>query len=434
MTRMIASVVATAVISAAHVFAPASAAPYHQAIDDGAAQLADKVIAWRRDIHQNPELSNREFRTGKLVADHLAALGFDDIRTGVAHTGVVAVLKGGRPGPVVALRADMDALPVTEATGLAFASTATATYKGQDVGVMHACGHDAHVAILMGTAALLAGMRDEIPGTVKVIFQPAEESPPPGEDGGARMMIDQGALQNPVPDAIFALHVTPGDLDSVQYARETLLASLDRLTITVRGRQTHGAFPERGIDPIVVAAQIVMGLQTIRSRQIGTSDAAVISVGQIDGGERFNIIPDDVTMVGTVRTLDESVRTDIHQRMVRTAENIAAAAGATAEVVFDNSYSVTRNNPALVDEMLPSLRRVVGADAVAPRKPVMGAEDFSFFAQQVPGFYFLLGARPRGVPIAEAAFSHSPLFDIDEAALETGVRLMAGAALDYLHR
>ena len=434
MTRMIASVAAAMVISAAPVPAPASAAPYHQAIDDGAAQLAPKVIAWRRDIHQHPELSNREFRTGKLVADHLAALGFDDIRTGVAHTGVVAVLKGGRPGPVVALRADMDALPVTEATGLAFASTATATYKGQDVGVMHACGHDAHVAILMGAASLLAGMRDDIPGTVKFIFQPAEESPPPGEDGGARMMIDEGALQNPTPEAIFALHVTPGDLDSVQYARDTLLANLDRFTITVRGRQTHGAFPERGIDPIVVAAQIVMGLQTIRSRQIGTNDAAVISVGQIDGGERFNIIPDEVTMVGTVRTLDESVRADIHQRMVRTAENIAAAAGATAEVVFDNSYSVTRNNPDLVDEMLPSLRRVVGADAVSPRKPVMGAEDFSFFAQQVPGFYFLLGARPRGVPIAEAAFNHSPLFDIDEAALETGVRLMAGAALDYLHR
>ncbi len=414
--------------------ASAGAEPYHDAIDQAAAALDAKVIAWRRDIHQNPELSNREFRTGELVAAHLRELGFDDVRTGVAHTGVVGLLEGGKLGPVVALRADMDALPVTEETGLPFASTVRATYKGQEVGVMHACGHDAHTAILMGVAELLAGMRAEIPGTVKFIFQPAEESPPPGEEGGARMMIAEGALENPTPEAIFALHVIPADLNKVYYARDTLLASLDRFTITVRGRQTHGAFPERGVDPIVVASQIVMGLQTIRSRQIGTNDPAVISVGQIEGGERFNIIPDEVTMVGTVRTLDEDVRANIRERMKVTAENIAAAAGATAEVVFDIPYSVTRNDPELVDEMLPSYARVVGTEAVIQRPPVMGAEDFSFFAQKVSGMYVLLGSRPAGVPAAEAAYNHSPFFDIDEAALQTGVRLMASAALDYLHR
>lgn len=424
---------AAALLSAAFA-STGFAEPYHDAIDEAAAALDDKVIAWRRDIHQNPELSNREFRTGELVAAHLRALGFDDVKTGVAHTGVIGLLEGGKPGPVVALRADMDALPVTEETGLPFASTVRTTYKGQDVGVMHACGHDAHTAILMGVAELLAGMRADVPGTVKFIFQPAEESPPPGEDGGARMMIDEGALENPTPEAIFALHVIPADLDKVYYARDTLLASLDRFTITVRGRQTHGAFPERGVDPIVVASQIVLGLQTIRSRQIGTNDPAVISVGQIEGGERFNIIPDEVTMVGTVRTLDEDVRATIRERMTVTAENIAASAGATAEVVFDIPYSVTRNDPDLVDQMLPSYARVVGAEAVIQRPPVMGAEDFSFFAQKVSGMYVLLGARPAGVPAAEAAFNHSPLFDIDEAALQTGVRLLASAALDYLHQ
>jgi len=411
-----------------------AAEPYHDAIDQAAAALDDKVVAWRRDIHQNPELSNREFRTGELVAEHLRALGFDEVQTGVAHTGVVGLLKGGQSGPVVALRADMDALPVTEETGLPFASTQRATYKGQDVGVMHACGHDAHTAILMGVAELLAGMREDIPGTVKFIFQPAEESPPPGEEGGALMMIAEGALENPRPEAIFALHVTPADLNKVYYARDTLLASLDRFTITVRGRQTHGAFPERGVDPIVVASQIVMGLQTIRSRQIGTNDPAVISVGQIEGGERFNIIPDEVTMVGTVRTLDEDVRANIRERMTVTAENIAASAGATAEVVFDIPYSVTRNDPELVDRMLPSFARVVGPAAVIQRPPVMGAEDFSFFAQKVSGMYVLLGSRPPEIPLAEAAFNHSPRFVIDEAALETGVRLLAGAALDFLHQ
>ena len=413
---------------------PAAAEPYHDTIDDAAAELADQVIAWRRDIHRNPELSNREHRTAALVAEHLVALGFEDVRTGIAHTGVVGSISGKRPGPVVALRADMDALPVTEETGLDFASAVRATYKGQEVGVMHACGHDAHTAILLGVAEILAGMREGIPGTVQLIFQPAEEGPPPGEKGGAPLMLEEGVFGDRVPEAIFGLHVTPQDLGTVYYARDTMLASMDRFAITVRGRQTHGAFPERGIDPIVVASQIVLGLQTIRSRQIATSDDAVISIGQIAGGERFNIIPDEVLMVGTVRTLDEAVRADIRERIIRTAEHIAASAGASVEIAFDLPYAVTRNNPDLVDAMLPTLQRVAGLEAVTEIPPIMGAEDFSFFAQEVPGMFVFLGARPPAIPLAEAAWNHSPRFVIDEAALETGMRIMAGLALDYLNR
>ena len=413
---------------------PAAAAPYHDTIDAAAAALTEKVIAWRRDIHRNPELGNREHRTAALIAEHLAALGFDDVRTGIAHTGVIGSISGKRPGPVVALRADMDALPVTEQTGLDFASTVRATYKGQEVGVMHACGHDAHTAILMGVAEILAGMRDDIPGTVQLIFQPAEEGPPPGESGGASLMLEEGVFGDRVPEAIFALHVTPHDLNTVYYARDTMLASLDRFSITVRGRQTHGAFPERGIDPIVVAAQIILGLQTIRSRQIATSDDAVISIGQIEGGERFNIIPDEVLLVGTVRTLDEDVRADIRERMTRTAEHIAASAGASVEIAFDLPYAVTRNDPDLVDSLLPSLRRVAGPEAVIETPPIMGAEDFGFFAQRIPGMYVFLGARPPAIPFAEAAWNHSPRFVIDEAALLTGMRIMASLALDALNR
>jgi amidohydrolase len=412
----------------------AVAEPYHDYIDEAAAELAPKAIAWRRDIHQIPELSNREVRTAALIAEHLAALGYENIRTGIAHTGVTATISGKRLGPTVALRADMDALPVTEDTGLDFASTVRTTYKGQEVGVMHACGHDAHVAVLMGVAEILAGMREGIPGRVQLIFQPAEEGPPPGENGGAVMMLEEGVFEEPVPEAIFALHVTPHDLHRVYYAPEAMLASLDRFTITVRGRQTHGSAPERGIDPIVVASQIVMGLQTIRSRQIGTRHEAVISVGQFQSGERFNIIPDEAVLVGTVRTLNEDVRADIRERMRRTAKNIAAAAGATAEVEFDFSYSVTRNNPDLVASLIPSLERVVGSDFVAETAPIMGAEDFAYFAEQVPAMYLFLGARPPEIPLAEAAWNHSPRFMVDEDVIETGMRLMAGLALDYLNR
>lgn len=401
-------------------------------IDAAATALEDKVVGWRRDIHQNPELGNREIRTAALVADHLRALGFDAVRTGIAHTGVGGVLNGRRPGPVVALRADMDALPVTEETGLAFASTVRTTYNGRDVGVMHACGHDTHVAMLMGAAELLAGMRDEIPGTIVFIFQPAEEGPPADEDGGAGLMVAEGALADPRPDAIFGLHISPRDLNTLYYARGPMHASADVLNIKVIGRQTHGAAPHRGIDPVVVAAQIIIGLQTILSRQIDTRKTAVISIGSIHGGVRNNIIPEEVELIGTVRTHDAEVRTDLHARIERTATAIAESAGARAEVSWGHGIPVSYNEPALVDRMLPTLERVAGAAMVQLTPAVMGYEDFAFFEQQVPGMFVFLGARLPGIARAEAAPNHSPRFVIDESALRLGVRTYAALALDFL--
>jgi amidohydrolase len=417
-----------AVFAAPDVRAEASQA----AIDQWAAAIEERVIGWRRDIHQNPELGNRETRTAALVADHLTALGFDEVRTGIAHTGVVGILKGGKPGPVVALRADMDALPVTEETGLPFASTARATYNGQDVGVMHACGHDTRVAMLMGAAEILAGMREDLPGTVTVIFQPAEEGPPEGEDGGAGLMVTEGALDNPRPDAIFGLHIGPRDLNTLYYAHGPMHASADVLKIKVTGKQTHGAAPHRGIDPIVVASQIVMGLQTIHSRQIDTRETAVISIGSIHGGVRHNIIPEVIEMVGTVRTHNPEVREMIRERIKRTAENIAESAGATAEVSWGYGVPVSYNTPELVDQMLPSLRRVAGAAMVQPTPAVMGYEDFSYFEEQVPGMFVFLGARLPEIPRGQAEPNHSPRFVIDESALILGVRTYATLAVDYL--
>jgi len=408
------------------------AEPSQAAIDQWAVAIEDRVIAWRRDIHQNPELGNRETRTAALVADHLTTLGFDEVRTGIAHTGVVGILKGGKPGPVVALRADMDALPVTEETGLPFASTVRATYNGQDVGVMHACGHDTHVAMLMGAAEILAGMRDDLPGTVSVVFQPAEEGPPEGEEGGANLMVAEGALDNPRPDAIFGLHIGPRDLNTLYYARGAMHASADVLKIKVIGKQTHGAAPHRGIDPIVVASQIVMGLQTIHSRQIDTRETAVISIGSIHGGVRHNIIPEEIEMVGTVRTHNPEVREMIRERIKRTAENIAESAGATAEVSWGYGVPVSYNTPELVDRMLPSLQRIAGAAMVQPTPAVMGYEDFSYFAEQVPGMFVFLGARLPDVPRERAEPNHSPRFVIDESALILGVRTYATLAVDFL--
>ncbi len=414
---------------------PASAEPYY---DREISALADRieaqVIAWRRDIHANPELSNREFRTSALVAKHLTTLGFDEVRTDVAHTGVVGLLVGGQPGGVVALRADMDALPVTEQTGLPFASTVRTTYNGQDVGVMHACGHDAHTAMLMGVASILAEMRDTIPGTVKFIFQPAEEGPPEGENGGAKMMVEEGALTNPTPQAIFGLHVGPRNRNVLFAAKGAMLASADVLKIEVEGRQTHGAAPWRGVDPIVVAAQIILGLQTIHSRQVDTREPAVISVGSIHGGVRNNIIPDRVEMIGTVRTHSQDVRADIKDRIRRTATHIAESAGATATVSFGFGIPVAYNEPALVEDMLPSLVRVAGPRHVKPTVAVMGYEDFAFFQQQIPGMFVFLGARPADIPADQAAPNHSPRFIIDETALKTGVRALTTLALDFLHK
>ena len=401
-------------------------------IDFQAAHIEEEVIKWRRDIHQNPELGNREFRTASLIADHLRSLDFDEVRTKIAYTGVVGLLQGDLPGPVVALRADMDALPVTEKTGLSFASKVRGVYNGQDTGVMHACGHDAHVAILMGVATILAGVRDKIPGSVKFIFQPAEEGTPEGEEGGAALMVAEGALETPRPSAIFGLRIGSRELNTLHYAEGPMHASSDVLKIRVRGRQSHGASPWRGIDPVVIAAQIVLGIQTIHSRQIDTREAAVISIGSIHGGVRHNIIPDKVDLVGTIRTHNPTVRSKIKERIQRTAMNIAASAGGVAEVTYGYGVPVNANSPKLVAKMLPTLKRVAGSDKVRLQQPVMGYEDFAHFQKEIPGMFIFLGARPPAVPKDEAAPNHSPYFVIDEAALKLGVRTLASLALDFL--
>jgi amidohydrolase len=407
--------------------------PLQARIDRGIAAVMPRVVAWRRDIHQHPELGNREFRTAKLVADHLTALGME-VRTGVGHTGVVGVLKGGKPGPVVALRADMDALPVTELVDLPFKSLVKTEYNGQQVGVMHACGHDNHVAILMGVAEVLAGMKQDLPGTVKFIFQPAEEGPPLGEEGGADLMIKEGALADPVPSAIFGLHVWPEPVGTVGYRSGPLMAASDWLYINIKGRQTHGAQPWGGVDPIVVASQVVLGLQTIASRQINVSKVpAIITVGMIQGGNRGNIIPDSVVMQGTVRTFDEEMRKDIKMRIRRTAESIAAASGATAVVDFGTGNNpVTYNDPALTERMTPTLQRALGAANVNQIDLVMPSEDFSLFQQKIPGMFFFLGGVPRGQDPAAAPKNHSPNFFVDEGALPVGVRALVSLTVDYL--
>jgi amidohydrolase len=386
-------------------------------------------VQWRRDIHQHPELSFQETRTAALVAQHLKSLGLE-VQTGVGGNGVVGILRGGKPGSVVALRADMDALPVTEMVDLPFKSTVRATYNGQQVGVMHACGHDNHVAILMGTAELLAGMKDRIPGTVKFLFQPAEEAPP---RGGAGPMIEAGVLENPHVDAVFGLHVGPGALGTVGYHPGPTAASADNFTIIVHGKQTHGAVPWAGVDPIVVGAQIVLGLQAIMSRQVDLSSApAILTVGAFNSGNRNNIIPDSAVLIGTVRTFDEAVRKEIHARMKKTAEGIAQSAGATADVQIEFGYPVTSNDIALTARMIPTLQRAAGAKNVAEHGATTASEDFSRYAQKVPGLFVSLGVTPPTKDWRTAAPNHSPLFEADEAALPVGVRVMSSLALDYL--
>jgi amidohydrolase len=402
-------------------------------IDARAAALESRVIAWRRDLHQHPELSNREVRTAGVVAGHLQALGLR-VRTGVAHTGVVGLLDTGCPGPVIALRADMDALPVTEQVDLPFASRTRADFSGQEVGVMHACGHDCHVAILMGVAELLTGMKQQLAGSVKFIFQPAEEGPPPGEEGGAALMIRQGVLENPKPEVIFGLHVFAGvEAGTIAYRPGPAMASADRIRVTVTGRQTHGALPWRGVDPIVISSQIVLGLQTIVSRQVDVSlEPAVVSIGAIKGGVRDNIIPETVEMLGTVRTFNEDMRVDIHARIRNTVEMIARSAGAAAQVHFDNAYPVTVNDIPLTERMVPTLQRVAGADKVFVGQKITGYEDFSFYQQKIPGFFYFLGITPRGTDRKQSAPNHSPRFFVDESALVLGVRSLAHLTLDYM--
>jgi amidohydrolase len=414
---------------------PAAAqSPLAAVIDRRAAAVDARVVEWRRDIHQHPELGNREFRTAGIVAEHLRALGLE-VRTEVAHTGVVGILRGGRPGPVVALRADMDALPVTEQTDLPFASRVRAVWDGQEVGVMHACGHDAHTAMLMGAAEVLAGLRAELPGTVLFVFQPAEEGAPPGERGGALLMLEEGALDDPEPDAIFGLHVMPGPVGTITYRSGGVMASSDVLRIVVRGAQTHAAMPWLGVDPVVAAAHVVVGLQAVVSRQADlVTGPAVVSVATISGGARHNIIPDSVVLTGTIRALDRDMRAELHRNVRRTAENVARGLGAEAVVWISPGYDVTVNDDALTEWAVPTLRRVAGPGRASLGPPSLASEDFSFFARRVPGFYFHLGMVPEGMDPADAAPNHSPRFVVDEAALPVGVRALAHLAADYLHR
>ena len=403
-------------------------------IDRAADAVEAQVVAWRRDLHEHPELGNREFRTAEIVRAHLVALGLDEVRTGVAHTGVVGLLRGALPGPVVALRADMDALPVSEEVDLPFASKVRATWNGEDVGVMHACGHDCHVAILMGVASVLAGLRARLRGSVKFIFQPAEEMPPEGEDGGARMMIAEGALENPVPQAIFGLHVTSFlPLGVIGYRPGPTMASADKLHITVHGKQAHGAAPWLGVDPIVTAAQVVLGLQTVISRGTDiTREPAVVTIGMIRGGVRDNIIPDSVEMRGTIRTFDEEMRDEIHERVTTLAESVARGSRASCAVCIDKKYPVTINDPALTEAMVPTLARVAGPDRVELIPKVTGSEDFSFFQRIVPGLFFFVGVTPPEVDPKDAYSNHSPRFFADERALVLGVRSLAHLACDWL--
>ncbi|MCS5593558.1 MAG: amidohydrolase [Porticoccaceae bacterium] len=416
-------------------FTAASTQQLQDQLDSNLEPLMKKVVEWRHDLHQFPELSNREFKTAKKVEAHLRGLGLE-VQTGIAHTGVVAILKGGKPGPVVALRADMDGLPVTEVTGLSFASTQKDTYNGQEVGVMHACGHDAHVAILMGVAEFLTSVRDELAGSVMFIFQPAEEGAPVGEEGGAKLMIKEGIWKTNKPDVVFGLHVTNAPHGIIGYREGPFMAASDAWKFTIKGRQAHGSTPWESIDPIMVAFQIGNNIQTIVSRKLNlTESPAVISVGSIHGGVRSNIIPDVVEMEGTIRTFDPAIRGKIFIEMRKIAETTAAMAGATVEVLLPNgdNYPVTVNDLDLTQRVLPTLRNIVGKDMVYRSGRSMGAEDFSFFAQQVPGFYFYLGVNKPGVDGSNTAGNHSPLFTIDDGALPVGVKALAHLTIDYLN-
>jgi amidohydrolase len=396
-----------------------------QAIDQAAEALRPKLIEQRRDFHRHPELSNREERTARVIAERLRALGLDEVRTNVGKHGVVALLKGAHPGPVVAVRADMDALPILE--------TLDVPYRSLNKGVKHACGHDVHLTVELGVAEILSRLRDRIHGTIKFIFQPAEEGAPPGEEGGAEFMIKEGALQNPRPAAIFGLHVMPNiEVGQIGYNSGPTMASSDRFSITIRGRKVHGAYPHDGIDTIVVAAEAVTALQTIRSRRINTMEPLVITIGSIHGGNRFNIIADEVVLEGTMRTLNEEVRTTAIEMMKKTLAGITSAYGASYEIEFGHNNPVTWNDPALVEATLPTIKRVVGARNVISPRPQMGAEDFSRFQQVIPGFFYFLGVgnKARGI----TGMIHTPEFDVDEESLVVGVRVMSNVLLDYLDR
>jgi amidohydrolase len=403
--------------------------PLWAKIDQLSSEIEAKTIAWRRDIHEHPELGNREFRTSKLVAEHLKSLGLE-VKTGVAHTGVVGILRGTKDTPVVALRADMDALPLTEAVDIPFASKVKTIYEGKEVEVMHACGHDAHTSILMAVAEVLSKVKDQLPGTVKFIFQPAEEGPPRGELGGAFLMVREGVLESPRPDAIFGLHVQPFPVGTIWYRSGGFMASSDSLRITIKGSSSHGARPWEGVDPIVVASQVVLGLQTVVSRQTDlTATPAVVTIGSIQGGVRGNIIADRVEMVGTIRAFDPQIRQEIHERVRKTATMIAESGGAKAEVSIQPGAPVVFNDPALTQKASPTLERVAGKGNLFTALQRTGAEDFAYYQQKVPGLFFNVGITPQG---QKGAPGHSPNFFVDEKGLIVGIRAMANLAVDYL--
>lgn len=395
-------------------------------------QVESKVIEWRHHIHQNPELSNREFKTAEYVAAHLKSLGIE-VQTGIAHTGVVGILKGKKSGKVVALRADMDALPVVERNDLPYKSEVTSVFNGQETGVMHACGHDTHVAILMGVAEVLSKNRN-FPGTVKFIFQPAEEGPPPGEEGGAKLMVKEGVLENPKVDAIFGLHINSGThVGKITYKPGGMMAASQRFVINVKGKQAHGSTPWQSVDPIVTSAQIINGLQTLISRESElTEEGAVISVGSIHSGIRFNIIPESLEMIGTIRTLDKDMKELIRKRMQEMVPAIAQAYRAEATVTIQDGADITFNNEALTEKMIPTLERVAGKENVYEINAITGAEDFSYFQNEVPGLFFFLGGTPLDMKESEAPSHHTPSFIVDDASMKLGVKALSNLAVDFL--
>lgn len=403
-------------------------------LEQQARLLEPTAITWRRHLHQYPELSNREVKTAAYVAEHLRKLGLE-VQTGIAHTGVVALLRTGKAGPVIALRADMDALPVTERNSLPFASKEKAIFNDQETGVMHACGHDSHVAILMAVAEILCKNKNDLKGTVKFVFQPAEEGPPKGEEGGADLMVREGVLENPKVDVIFGLHIQGiRKLGQIAYKPAGMMAASDWFTIKVKGKQSHGAAPWLGIDPIVVSAQIINGIQTIVSRQTQlTKEPAVISVGMINAGVRQNIIPETAEMSGTIRTFDPAMQKDIHERLKRTATLIAESAGATAEVTIDRKTPVTFNDPALTEKMVASLVKAAGEENVARIPADTGAEDFAYYQQKIPGFFFFVGACPPDTDPAKAPSHHTPDFMMDERGMLTGLKAMLNVTVDYMY-
>ncbi|HWN88374.1 MAG TPA: amidohydrolase [Chitinophagaceae bacterium] len=403
-------------------------------INKAADEIESKCIVWRRDIHEHPELGNNEYRTAKLIADHLRSLGIE-VKEKVGKTGVVGILKGIQPGPCIALRADMDALPIVEKSNLPYASKARSNYNGQDVGVMHACGHDTHVAMLMSVAEILARMKNDIKGTVKFIFQPAEEGPPEGEEGGAPLMIKEGVMDNPKVDVIFGLHIESFiEAGQIHYKPGAFMASSDWFTIRVIGKGSHGSQPWLGVDPISISAQITEALQTIVGRQMELVKAPVIiTVGKIHGGIRNNIIPDECIMDGTIRALDSKMQQDVQQRIRTTATKIAEAWGATAEVSFDAKTLVTYNPPDLVKKMLPSLQSAAGPDKVIERNWVTGSEDFSFYGTRAPSFFFYLGGMPKGNDPEKAPPHHTAQFFVDDAGMKTGIKAFCHLVFDYLN-